>query len=339
MKFGRNILLSSLLASLVAVGGLATPVPAAENAPYASIDRIVAFGTSLTDTGNAFFWLSEPANRNQNCGAPLNVPPYDALDDLLVPDGPYAKGGHHFTNGATWIEGMARYLVLSGNARPAIQNPGMEASNYATGGARAVHFPCRFNLPDQVGAYLGKFPQTSNQTLVVIEIGANDVRDALASGDPTHIANAIGSLSTSIIQLYGSGAKKFLVLNVPDIGKTPAVRKLDLIFPQLHIPAAAQALSQAYNNGLALAVQGLRANLGPGIDIRILDIYSTLNDVLTRPEYYGFLNTTDACVTPNQAPFTCAQPDTYVFWDGIHPTKALHAIVAKQALDLILSAP
>jgi phospholipase/lecithinase/hemolysin len=337
MKFGIKSLLT-LLASLVAVGGLTTRDPArAQNASHAGIDRVVAFGTSLTDTGNAFIWLSEPAN--QNCGTRLNVPPYDALDDLLVPDGPYAKGGHHFTNGATWVEGLARYLALAGNVRPALQNTGMKASNYATGGARAVaNYPCRFNLPAQVNTYLADFPQTSARTLVVIEIGSNDLRDALiaaASGqDPTpYIANALGSLTTSIIQLYGYGAKRFLVVNVPDIGKTPAVRTLDLLFPG--IAGLANTLSQIYNAKLALAVQGL---VGAGIDVRILDIYTTLNTVVADPGKYGFLNATDACITPNQPPFSCAQPDTYVFWDGIHPTKALHAIVAQQAIAVI-SAP
>lgn len=337
MKFGRNILLP-LLVSLVAVGGLTTPVPArAQSAPHASIDRVVAFGASLTDPGNAFVWLSEPTN--QNCGTPLNVPPYDALDDLLVPDGPYAMGGHHFTNGATWVEGLARYLALAGNTRPAFQNAGKEASNYAVGGARAVaDYPCRFNLPAQVGAYLAGFPQTSARTLVAIEIGGNDVRDALvaaASGqDPMpYIVNALGSLTQSITQLYGYGAQKFLVLNVPDVGKTPAVRMLDQLFPG--IAGLADTLSQAYNGGLALAVQGLR---GAGIDVRILDVYATLNTVVADPGTYGFLNATDACITPNLPPFKCAQPDTYVFWDGIHPTQALHAIVAQQAI-VVISAP
>jgi len=340
MKFGRYILLS-LLASLVAVGGLTTPVPArAQNAPYASIDRVVAFGASLTDTGNAFIWLSEPAN--QDCGTPLNFPPYDALDDFLVPDGPYAKGGHHFSNGATWLEGLALYLALAGNARPALQNTGMKGSNYAVGGARAVaDYPCRFNLPAQVGAYLADFPQTSARTLVAIEIGGNDVRDALvaaASGqDPgLYIANALGSLSQSIIQLYGSGAQKFLILNVPDIGKAPAVRMLDQI---LHaggaVIGAAGALSDSYNLYLADAVQGL---VGAGIDVRILDVHTTLDTVVADPGKYGFLNATDACITPNQPPFKCANPDTYVFWDGIHPTHALHAIVAQQAI-MVISAP
>lgn len=302
----------------------------------ASVDRVVAFGASLTDTGNAFIWLSDPAN--ESCGTRLNVPPYEALDDLLIPDGPYAKGGHHFTNGATWLEGMARYLALAGNGRPAFRNGGHEASNYAVGGARAVaDYPCRFNLPAQVDAYLADFPQTSARTLIAIEIGGNDVRDALAAAglgqDPNpYIADALGSLKNNIIRLYASGARKFLVLNVPDVGKTPAVRILDQLFPGT--AAGGNALSSGYNAGLALVVQGLGAAL-PGIDIRILDIYTTLNSVIAHPGTYGFRDATHACVTPDQPPFKCTKPDMYAFWDGIHPTQTLHAIVAAQAISVI----
>ena len=62
---------------------------------------IVAFGDSLTDTGNkyAITGLS-------------NTPPYDLLDPTLVPDGPYTKGGLHHSNGKTWVEQYAKPLGL-----------------------------------------------------------------------------------------------------------------------------------------------------------------------------------------------------------------------------------
>ena len=299
-------------------------------AQQSAIDRVVIFGASLSDTGNSFIWLSDPAN--QACGVPLNVPPYDALDPLKVPDGPYAMGGHHFTNGATWAEGLARTLALAGNARPAFAGRGTQASNYAVGGARAVAgYPCRFNLPAQVSTYLSDFPQTPASTLVAIEIGGNDVRDALVAAaggqNPApYIQNALASLGNSVGTLYAHGARKFLLLNVPDLGKLPAVRQLG--------PAAVAGgnfLAGAYNANLALLSQQL-TQLLPGSDIRIVDIYAKLNQVVADPDAYGLVNATDACVTPNQPPFKCAQPDSYVFWDGIHPTKAVHEIVAELAV-------
>ena len=304
------------------------------------VDRLVFFGGSLTDSGNAFIWLSEPAN--QGCGVPLSVPPYDMLDDLVTPDGPYAAGGHHFTNGATWAEDVARALALAGNARPAFASSGV-ASNYAVGGARAVAgYPCRVNLPTQLAAYIQAFPQTSANAWVGIEIGGNDVRDALiaAAGgqDPMpYLQNALASLGDSVGALYARGARKFLLLNVPDISKAPSVRMIASQLPPLQaqqLLGAAYALSNGYNQGQLLLGQKL-TQLLPGIDIRIVDIYGLLNDIVAHPQSYGLANVTDACVTPNVAPFKCDKPDTYLFWDGVHPTKVVHELIAQRALAVI----
>jgi phospholipase/lecithinase/hemolysin len=205
-------------------------------AQSSKVDRLVTFGGSLSDTGNAFTFLSDPAIPRSDCGVPQGVPPYDALDDFLVPDGPYAKGGHHFSNGATWVEGVARALALAGNARPALTNSGKAASNYAAGGARAVAHDdwvaaCRYNLPAQVGAYLADFPQTSAHSLIAMEIGGNDVRDALLAAsvgqDPAPIIqSALASVGNSVGALYAAGARKFVLLNIPDPAKAPSVRML-----------------------------------------------------------------------------------------------------------------
>ena len=73
-------------------------------------------------------------------------------------------------------------MSLTGNSRPVFQNNGQKASNYAVGGARAIaDYPCRFNFPAQVQSYINDFPYTSPDTLITIEIGANDMRDALVA--------------------------------------------------------------------------------------------------------------------------------------------------------------
>lgn len=98
-------------------------VPAGAQAPF---ERIVVFGTSLSDSGNAF------ALR----GGTSTAPDYD-LDPLLVPSAPYARGGLHFSNGATWIEQFARSRGLAGSARPALLADDTIATNYAVAAARA----------------------------------------------------------------------------------------------------------------------------------------------------------------------------------------------------------
>ena len=305
-------------------------------------ERIVVFGTSLSDSGNTFTLLSDPSASGIDDGCdmltPTNVPPYDTLDDLLIPVGSYARGGHHVTNGATWIEQLARGIGLSGYVRPALRNTGTQASNYAVGGARASDFACRFNLGDQLKAYQEDFPETSAETLIVIEIGSNDVRDALAAGNPDLseeiITTALGNIGSAIVRLYdqGQGARKFLLVNVPPIGETPAVKMIDALIPGA--ADSANLLSVGFNTGLEQIQDGLNGSL-PGIDVRILDVFMLLNEIISDPDSFGIANTEDACVTPNDPPFTCEKPDTYLFWDGIHPTKAVHGIVAQKAAEVL----
>jgi len=306
-----------------------------------SFDRIVVFGASLSDPGNVFVLLSNPElfDYDENCDltAPANTPPYDALDDFLIPDGSYAIGGHHVSNGATWIEQFARSRGLSGSVRPALRATGLKASNYAVGGARATTFPCRFNLQDQLDIYFSDFSETSADTLVVIEIGGNDVRDALAGAalglDPIPVlTTAIDSISETVQDLYAHGARNFLLMNVPAIGKTPAVKMIDVVFPGT--ATAANQLTVAFNFGLAQLQFGLNSIL-PEVDIRTIDLYALLNDIISTPESFGIINTEDACITPNIPPFKCKKPDTYLFWDGIHPTKAVHGIMAQRAAEVL----
>jgi phospholipase/lecithinase/hemolysin len=309
----------------------------AQQKPY---DSIVVFGTSLSDTGNAFVILSDPSRFgfDESCGlgTPINVPPYDKLDDLLVPDGSYAKGGHHVSNGATWIEEMARSKGLAGSVRPTLRNDGLKARNYAVGGARAWpmegDFPCRFNLSDQLNAYLIDFSTASPDTLFVVELGANDVLDALMSPfPPVVISGAISEIYNTIGELYNRGARQFLLMNVPDIGQTPAVQILDDMFPGLAV--AATNLTNVFN--LALQ-EGL--NSFPEFDdinLRIFDANALLAKIIDNPDDYGIEVTDVPCVTPNVPPYKCKKPDTYFFWDGIHPTKAVHKIMAHEAAEVL----
>ncbi len=133
-------------------------------------DRIVVFGTSLSDPGNYF------ALHHVN-----NTPPYTALVDplTLVPDAPYAIGGHHLSNGATWIEQLALPLGLEGSVGAAFRSQGA-ATNYAVNGARAHNDGVNLDLQEQVLRFSNDFAGVApDGALYVIEMGSNDVRDAL----------------------------------------------------------------------------------------------------------------------------------------------------------------
>lgn len=288
--------------------------------------RIVVFGTSLSDPGNAFALTGQAIE-----------PPYATLDMFLVPDAPYSTGGHHFSNGATWIEQLALMPGIGGNTLPAFLGSNTNASNYAVGGARARNDGINVNLSDQVKAFMRDVGgAASPDALYVVEFGSNDIRDALAAftvgADSGAIINAaLTAMNDNLVALYAAGARKFLVLNAPDLRLVPAVRIMDSLFPGAgHV---AEYFSLLFNEGLDTLLTS-EAGL-PGIQITRLDLYQMLNDLSASPATFGLRDVTTACVTPNLPPFKCATPDDFLFWDGIHPTKAVHSILAKEAASAL----
>ena len=312
---------------------------------------IVIFGTSLSDPGNAFSLLAHPiAGLSLESNVSQNKPPYDTLDESLIPSAPYAKGGHHFSNGATWIEQFALGRGLAADVGPAFQSNSRKARNYAVGGARATNFPDRVNLPQQVQFFLDDVGQTAPaDALYVIEIGNNDIRDALvqfsvvfqATGDQAQaigaandvISNALNGIASNIQELYTSGARKFLVWNAARIDLLPAVRALGS-----GATSVAHGLTDGFNLGLANNVLASLSAL-QGIQIAKLDIALKMATIIASPSDFGLTNVTNPCVMPNTPPFTCKQPDNFFFWDGIHPTKAVHAIINQQAVDVLANYP
>ncbi|SDH68581.1 Phospholipase/lecithinase/hemolysin [Pseudomonas benzenivorans] len=302
------------LAGLLALALLAPDWATAQVA----FSRIVVFGTSLSDPGNAF-----ALTRRQS------TPPYANLDALLVPDAPYASGGHHFSNGATWIEQFARPLGLAASVRPAFVGANLGASNYAVGGARARQDGTSFDLSVQVDGFLGDVGGVAPaDALYVVEMGGNDIRDALAAGPggAAVIADALAAIGANLDALYAAGARHFLVANGPNLGLTPAVRLLDTFNPGA--AQAAEFLSQSFNAGL----EGLLASLEglPGIEIARLDLYQKVGELVDDPQAFGLSEVEAACVTPEVPPFSCKSADDFLFWDGIHPTRTVHAIFAQE---------
>jgi phospholipase/lecithinase/hemolysin len=286
---------------------------------------IVVFGTSLSDPGNAFLLLGNQA-----------TPPDFTLNPLLIPSAPYARGGHHFSNGATWIEQFARSVGMGDSVRPALATSDPAVTNYAVGAARAYNDGINFNLTRQVDTFLARSGGVApSDALYVIEMGSNDIRDAFAlyavggNGAPI-LSQAIASIAANIQKLYGAGARKFLVWVTPNIALTPAIRSLG--------PAAgglATQLTQSFNGGLAQTLAQLGSVL-PGSSFLRLDAYRMLTEIVASPATFGLDTATTACVTPSVAPFHCQNAGGFLFWDGIHPTKAGHAILAEEAAAVLL---
>lgn len=301
------------LFSLVAVF-LSMQTPAFAGNSYSSV---VVFGDSLSDPGNA--WV---LTHNQSKA------PYD-----LIPSAAYAVGGHHFSNGRTWVERLAQ--KLGSDARPAYQFMG--GTNYAVGGARAG-LTGSTDLGAQVDLHLSMSVGVADASaLYVIAIGGNDVRDAIGAyaTDPSGatsgylLQTALSSIYQNMERLAQSGAHHFLVSTAPDLGLVPAVRAQG---PQVRY--LANLLSEQFNSGLAGTLALLQAKYG--LDIRTLDLYGLVQNAVAAPAQFNLQIVDTACINVGVvARSFCSNPQGYLFWDGIHPTRAGHELIKNDAYALV----
>ena len=286
------------------VSGLATVAAIAAFAPAqaSSIDSIVFFGDSLSDTGNIWYATG---------GFPP-APYYQGTSGA----GPDRTGGQWSDYlGPSWPSVFAAKFGLL--ATPSV----VGGNNYAWGGARTGVNPAAGAAPwldQQVGLYLATGTPPSATTLYSVMIGGNDVANNL--GDAAALANGINSVVNSLTNLYGAGGRQFLVANVPDIGTTPEFQGREAAFPG--ITALASAWTLQWNMALETALGSL---VLPGATIGFLDLYALGKDPVLLA---GFANTTDACLT---AASLCADPTQYFYWDSFHPTSRTHASIAQYA--------
>ena len=259
-------------------------VPSAAPSPFAGI---VVFGTSMSDSGNAFALV----------GGTSTPPDYD-LDPFLVPSAPYARGGHHFSNGATWVEQLARSFALAGRCGPAFGSESPGATNYAVGAARV--YARRQELEPRgirFRRYLVDHGRRCAPGCAVVPSRWAATTSAMrlwptrpeASPRVRRFSRRLlpQSRRTSSV-LYGAGARRFLVWLPPNVALTPALRQLEQLSPG--VAQLATAMTQAFNGGLSSVLMQLAAL--PGMNIEALDTYALLNDIVANPQRYGLTNVT-----------------------------------------------
>lgn len=271
---------------------------------------IYAFGDSLSDAGNVYL-----ATGGTDPGAP------------------YFNG--QFSNGPTWIQDLSVRLGL-GPLAPSLAG----GTDYAFGGATTGNASTEFAAVPDLNQQVGLFASTlaggaaPSSALYSVWIGGNDLFSILNGGvagacaaDPIGCAQAAAqSEATAISTLVGMGASHFLVPLQADLGSTPGLLAQGPI-----VAGAATALTEAYNAALVADLAGLAA--APGIDLTLLDTLSLEGGLIANPAAWGLTDVTDSCyVGPETGGGTvCANPDQYLYWDQVHPTAAVHALIAQAA--------
>ncbi len=298
-RFLRNAALAAL--TVAAVGGVASAASAQ------SYSRLVVFGDSLSDNGNLY-----AASGNTNPTSP-----------------PYFQG--RFSNGPVFTE-LLGFTV----GRSAAGAPVTGSINYAYGGARTDSSAFPPGMRNQLLAYTGAGGTFGRNDLVSILGGANNIFQAVPaasiSSNPTGAIQPVALAAAADINFIvnsvaGAGAGTILVSNLPNLAITPQ-------FNQGAGAPAAPLADYAGTQFIGALLAGLMTTAAarPGTNIILMDLYKVTPALAARPEAFGLTNVRDACFN---GVTVCATPDTYLYWDGVHPTAAGHRLLAALADDYL----
>ncbi len=286
-----------------------------------SYTQVYVFGDSLSDTGNLASVTGD------------------------FPSPPFYM--NRVSNGAVAVEILANKMGLTALASLHLLGPEV-GTNYAVAGANAAGVQ-PIDLAAQTSIFLANHGYAAPEdALYVILIGGNDIRSARNVIDSV-LANsivdaAVVQVSQTISQLARSGARSFLLINAPDIGVIPETRILSQLTNDPGMPYRATRLSKRFGKKLKKAIEHMdeAENDASGeLDIAQFNLLKFFNKLVKNGSKAGFSNTTDACFSSITFTFNpgCNYGqnfDQYIFFDEIHPTARVHAIIGNafyQALD------
>jgi phospholipase/lecithinase/hemolysin len=298
------------IAAAMVLGG----VPAGALAvPFSTFNQIVAFGDSLSDAGNAAI-------------ATAGVYPGANYATRSVPGVPFPVG--YFTDGTSttpatsgptglWVDQLAAKIGVT-DPIPALAPAG--GTNYAVGGALTGSTNTQ-DMQNQVSLFLAQNAAlASPSALYAFWGGANDI---IAGNNPVQAAD---NIDAEIKQVSAAGGKYFLWPDLPALGATPEGAALGTTDATL-LNAATAAFNSEWSKDVASLDQS-------GITVVGVDVFSLVNSIIADKQSYGFSDVTD----PAQG-LTGVNPNTYLFWDGLHPTTEADSYVASLAAADLSAVP
>ncbi|MEA2544527.1 MAG: outer rane lipase/esterase [Acidobacteriaceae bacterium] len=305
-----SILLAALIFTFTAV--------VAHAQDYTSI---VVFGDSLSDTGNVAHLTQD------KYGVRIPGPLADYTDGRFTDgDDTLPVAQKYF---GLWIEQLAATLP----AKPIITNSLDGGTNYAYGFALTGSGTTLLtltpalsvtvnNMGQQITDYLATRPVISNRTLFVVWGGANDILNATSLDD---VIKASIEETKDIQRLVDAGATQFIVPNLPPLGLVPRLNGS----PATSIPATTASI--VYNEFLQAGLTLLKDfSFGKRLHFHQLDVFALYSKIVASPSTYSLANVT----APSQGAYSI-DPDTYLFWDDLHPTTKGHEILAETAARIL----
>ncbi|KAF1007131.1 MAG: Thermolabile hemolysin [Luteibacter sp.] len=268
------------------------------------VERIVSFGDSLSDTGNI----------------------YNELQQTFPIHTSWFLG--RFSNGPVWTEYLAR-------------RTGLPLNTWATGGAQSDNAYGVINgVKAQVDSFLRYIRLNTNRydvsrTLFTVWIGGNDAMNGRKAGD------VIADLDKALNALVDRGARKIVLMGLPDLTRAPAFRPIEgKEGTGRHDTDEVYATVSALNEALPRLARDVATRTGA--DVVWIDAAKHFDSVLADPGAYGFSEVTRPCLAlrsqgsqvylgTQQVRSDCT-PERYVFWDMVHPTTRMHELMSRWVL-------
>jgi len=184
----------------------------------------------------------------------------------------------------------------------------------------------------------------SDNALFLANLGGNDIRDLV---DPATTAET----SLVILQeLVNSGAQNIVVPNLPRLGEFAEALNANPDGSRTELALDRTAGAEAFNEIVDGSLSSINANIIRADNLALFD------EILASPEEFGFSADVDQrseCFDPNDAIFggcngnallstsaigALANPDDFIFNDGLHPTQQA-AQISADYIESLLRAP
>jgi len=288
---------------------------------------------------------------------------YYAFGDSLTDDGkfgvlfpPSLEG--RFSDGPTYAEYVADEFEAAGldtgnlalggaTGGPVNINPDINSIPIATFAGQIATFGFSLEnnlpLPTPPSAALTAMPATpGDNPLVSLLFGGNDFFQSLATADflgldPAgtfaFVTDAMNNAADSVVAgiqalagLPGGAFDDFLLLDLPDVGGSPAFSSDD-------VSAFASMMTDVFNTRLVMNLDGL----DDSINVRVFDSSVPFDELLAAIDAgdtsSGITKPREAC-TESLSAFgpTCADPSLFGFADGVHPSGTVQRILGDAVL-------
>jgi uncharacterized protein YhjY with autotransporter beta-barrel domain/phospholipase/lecithinase/hemolysin len=309
--------------------GCASLAAIAVSAPASAqqIDRIVAFGDSYADTGNAFA---------------LGYANPQAL--AIYPSKRFSGGTNYIDTLSTILQVPVQNFAIGGAFGGSNNGTLCFDPFYAPGTSPLCGKGLQYEVDQflNVGAQSAVFPDAAatftRNDLLAVSIGGNDARfyqqagGTLAAAGIAGTASAVGT-AAQLDRLVGVGNPtiSFLALN-------------SAIAPEVALDPAAQQIRSTYATAYYTSLQGTLAGYAAnGSIVHYLDGQLLAQQVAANPEAFGITNGLVCPIFPD--PTCLVNSNGYLFYgDGLHLTSQGFAIVARYvatqlAAPLTLQAP